>query len=171
MKNKIKTLFFLLVASLFCANVALAGSATVSWDANTESDLAGYKIYYGTSSRTGSDPRICTNCGYSSVQDVGKVTSYTFNSLTNGSTYYFSVSAYDTSGNLSAFSSPEVSKVIAATTKPGDANGDNAVNIFDYNILIANYGKSLCGVTNADFDGNCTINIFDYNVLIANYGK
>ena len=32
--------------------LALAGSATLHWQANTESDLAGYRIYYGTSSRS-----------------------------------------------------------------------------------------------------------------------
>jgi hypothetical protein len=176
MKNNLKTLIFLFAASLFCANTALAGSATVSWDANTsDSDLAGNKIYYGTSKRTCDNPGLngSNMCGYSSSVDVpGKTaTSYTINNLTDGVTYYFSVSAYDTSNNYSAFSS-EVSKTIPTTaTKPGDANGDNAVNIFDYNILISNYGKSVCGVSSGDFDASCTINIFDYNILISNYGK
>jgi hypothetical protein len=96
-----------------------AASATVSWNANAESDLAGYKIYYGTSARTGSDPKICTMCGYSTKLDVDDVRTYTFNNLTNGQTYYFSVSAYDTSNNESSFSA-EVSKAIPAvdTTSP-----------------------------------------------------
>ena len=38
--------FTLLFISLSCSK-ANAGEATVSWDANTENDLAGYKIYYG----------------------------------------------------------------------------------------------------------------------------
>jgi len=32
---------------LLSAPVLNAGSATVSWDANSELNLAGYKIYYG----------------------------------------------------------------------------------------------------------------------------
>ena len=100
---------FLISAGLF--NYAHAGSATLSWNANTESDLSGYKIYYGTSPRAGTDPKTCVLCGYSSSLNVGNVATYTFNNLTDGTTYYFSVSAYDTSNNESAFSA-EVSKVL-----------------------------------------------------------
>src|SRR3989344_7120998 len=104
---------------IFYPNLALAGSATVSWSANTESDLSGYKIYYGTSPRTGTDPKTCGLCGYSNSVNTGNVTAYTFSNLTDGSTYYFSITAYDTSNNESAFSS-QVSKILPApdTTPP-----------------------------------------------------
>ena len=36
--------------------------------------------------------------------DAGKVTSYVANNLTVGKTYYFAISAYDTSGNESGLS-------------------------------------------------------------------
>ncbi len=97
------------------AQNALAGSATISWNANTESDLASYKIYYGTSARTGTNPKTCGLCGYSTSINVGKVTTYTFSNLTDGQTYYFSVSAIDTSANESSFSS-EVSKTLPSIT-------------------------------------------------------
>ena len=74
------------------------GSATVSWNANTEADLAGYIVYYGTSSRN-----------YPSSISVGKATSGTINGLTIGTTYYFAVKTVDTSGNLSGYSA-EVTK-------------------------------------------------------------
>jgi hypothetical protein len=167
-------LFFLVIfisfLGIFFVNFAQAGTATVSWDANTESDLAGYKIYYGTTPRTGTDPKACGNCGYSTVYDAGKVTSYTFSNLTNGSTYYFSVSAYDTSNNLSPFSTPEVGKTITGSAKPGDANNDGAVNIQDYNLLVQNFGNTTCGNV-ADFNASCKVDIQDYNVLVANFGK
>lgn len=112
-----KKIFFakLLVVSfaLIFASEALAGTATVSWNTNTEPDLASYKIYYGISARTGTDPKICGMCGYTNSVNVGKVTSYTFNSLTDGAAYYFSVSALDTSNNESLFSG-QVSKTISA---------------------------------------------------------
>ena len=118
MKYKIFIIIFgVAFLSIINANIVWAGSATVSWNANAESDLAGYKIYYGTSPRTGADPKNCGLCGYSSSVNVGNVRTYTFSSLTNGVTYYFSVTAYDTASpaNESAFSSPEVSKPITAT--------------------------------------------------------
>jgi hypothetical protein len=81
--------------SAFGTDVALA------WDANSESDLAGYKVYYGTSSRT-----------YTTITNVGKVTTYTVLGLVPG-TYYFAVTAYNTSGYESSFSN-EVIKTISA---------------------------------------------------------
>lgn len=103
---------FLLFVSI---QSAFAGSATLSWNANTESDLAGYKIYYGTFTRTGTDPKVCGMCGYSASTTVSSaITTYTFNNLTDGLTYYFSVSARDASNNESSFSG-EVSKIIPIT--------------------------------------------------------
>ncbi len=86
---------------LFCLFIFLAcmpvlGSAAsilVSWNANTEDDLAGYKVYYGTASRS-----------YGSGLDVGNVTSYRFDNVPLGRTYYIAVTAYDTSNNESGYS-------------------------------------------------------------------
>ncbi len=86
--------------------IAIAGSATVRWQANTEPDLEEYRVYYGTSSRN-----------YGPGIPVGKVTSYTINNLEEGKTYYFAVTAVDTAGNESGFSQ-EVSKTIADTHAP-----------------------------------------------------
>ena len=100
-------LFIVLFTAAVQSGTAFAGSANLSWNANTESDLGGYKIYYGTSPRTSS----CPSGGYANNIDVGNTTSHTFSNLADGSTYYFSVSAYDTSGNESCFSG-EVNKTI-----------------------------------------------------------
>jgi hypothetical protein len=52
----------------------------------------------------------------------------------------------------------------------GDTNGDGHVNVFDFNILISNFGNQFCG-NPADFNGNCQVDIFDYNILLNNFGK
>jgi hypothetical protein len=73
---------------------ATAGNASVAlaWNANTEPDLAGYRVYRSTSS----------GGGYS---DIGggliSGTSFDDTGLTNGTTYYYVVRAQDTSGNVS----------------------------------------------------------------------
>jgi hypothetical protein len=82
-----------------------AGDAIVSWDPNTEPDLAGYTIHYGTSSGA-----------YSVAVAVGLTTSYTVTGL-NAGTYYFAVTAENTSGAGSDYSN-EGSKVILDTTPP-----------------------------------------------------
>jgi hypothetical protein len=87
------------------------GTAAVSWEAPTtnedgsalDGDLAGYKLYYATASPIDKINAPSIN--------VGNTTSYTLSGLNVG-TYYFSATAYDTSGNESALSG-EVSKVIS----------------------------------------------------------
>lgn len=77
------------------------GSLTLTWTANGEPDLAGYKIYVGTASGTynfSGSPFV-----------IGKVTSYTVANLPNGQTYFIAMSAYDSAGNESPLSA-EVSK-------------------------------------------------------------
>ncbi len=76
----------------FCILVS-SNDVIVTWNPNNEKDLAGYKIYYGTSSRH-----------YSTVFDVGDNTSYLVPNLTNGVRYFFAVTAYDTANNESEFS-------------------------------------------------------------------
>ena len=89
------------------------GTAAISWDPASQNedgtpltDLAGYKVYYGTNSPLdkGTSPSI----------DVGATTSYTLSGLTGG-TYFFAATAYDALGNESALSD-EVSKVIPDAT-------------------------------------------------------
>ena len=76
---------------------------TLTWTANGEPDLAGYKIYVGTASGT------YNALGLPFV--VGKVVRYTVSNLPKDQTYFFAMSAYDSAGNESALSA-EVSKSI-----------------------------------------------------------
>ncbi|HSQ51133.1 MAG TPA: fibronectin type III domain-containing protein [Nitrospiraceae bacterium] len=69
---------------------------TLTWAANREPDLAGYKIYVGTASGT---------YGFSGSPFLtGTVTSYTISNLPSGQTYFFAISAYDSAGNESGLS-------------------------------------------------------------------
>lgn len=76
------------------------GSAELSWDKNSEPDLAGYKVYYGKNPRT-SD---CPKGGYEEVINIGKKTKYKANNLEPGQTYYFSVTSYNSAKKESCFS-------------------------------------------------------------------
>lgn len=95
----VAALLVLLGGSLHAADLALA------WDANTEPDIAGYKIYYGKVSGT-----------YDHSVNVGNVVQFTVTGLTNG-TWYFAVTAENTSNLESGFSN-EVSAVIATPPTP-----------------------------------------------------
>jgi thermitase len=75
--------------------VATAGQqqASLSWAANTESDLAGYRVYRSTTNGS----------GYVEVTtSLLTAPSFVNTGLTGGITYYYVVRAQDTAGNLSA---------------------------------------------------------------------
>jgi hypothetical protein len=80
---------------------ATTNFATLQWAANSESDLAGYKVYQGT-----------TAGSYGPSIDVKNFTTYTVSNLQAGLTYSFAITAYDLSGNES-YPSDEVSIYIA----------------------------------------------------------
>lgn len=61
------------------APVAQGGSLNLSWNANSEPDLDGYKVYYGMSSGDYGDPI-----------DVGNVTAYQLTGLSGQPTPYLS---------------------------------------------------------------------------------
>lgn len=91
---------------LFSSSWLWAGSVTVSWNHNTEADLAGYRVYYGTQSQN-----------YQTTLDVGLDTFKVVDNLQEGVRYYFAVTAYDTANNESDFSE-EVSIVLKAKQPP-----------------------------------------------------
>ncbi len=65
--------------------------------------------------------------------------------------------------------STPVSPTPTSTPKSGDVNGDGKVDIFDYNILLTNFGKSGSNLQ-GDLDKNGKVDIFDYNLLLSNFG-
>jgi hypothetical protein len=94
------TLLLLLVGLvvLLVGVPAKAAQVSLAWDRNTETDIAGYRVYYGTASRV-----------YNWFIDVGNTTAFTVTGLTDGATYYFAATAYDTS-HLESTYSVEASK-------------------------------------------------------------
>ena len=104
-RPRIIAVVFLIVFAGFAADAA-AGQATLTWNPNTESDLAGYKLHYGASSGN-----------YTVHLDVHNVTTYTVTGLTDGQTYYFAATAYDSAGSESGYSNQ------VSYTVPAAANG------------------------------------------------
>ena len=89
---------FILALILFISTTnAYSAQVTLAWNPNTESDLAGHKLYNGY-----------TSGNYEKVTDVGNQTSYTLSNLVEGQKYYIALTAYDTFNNESGYSSEVV---------------------------------------------------------------
>lgn len=96
------------------AAVCHGADVTLAWDANSEPDLSGYTIHYGT----------CSGA-YTESVDVGNVTVFTVGGLAAGQTYYFTAKAYDNDGNSSGYSS-EISYSVPLPDSDGDGVDDGA---------------------------------------------
>ena len=109
--------FFLVLIIIFsvfsmflCVREGNAAQTTLVWNPPTANEdgtpltgLAGYKIYYGTASRS-----------YTQNIDVGNITTYTVPNLSEGVTYYFAATAYNTSQKESTYSN-EISRTMSIT--------------------------------------------------------
>jgi hypothetical protein len=91
---------------------AAASSVSVSWTANAEPDLAGYNIYRSTSS-----PVSTSGTPLNGATLLTRVNSYADISVANGTTYFYAVTAVDSSGN-SSLPSNETSATPAASGDP-----------------------------------------------------
>lgn len=94
MRTRISTLVALIAIAVAPAS---AGSIAIAWNPVTDSDLLGYRVFYGASAGA-----------YTSQQDVGLVTALTLSGLQDCSTYFIAVKARDAAGNLSNSYSTEI---------------------------------------------------------------
>jgi hypothetical protein len=98
-----------LIISLICCNFAariIADSVTLAWDPGSIRNLAGYRLYSGTTSGT-----------FTQKIEVGNSTTISVSNLTEGQTYFFAVATYNTSGAESAPSN-EVSYTVPFRVTP-----------------------------------------------------
>jgi len=162
-KMKRLTLITTFMVVLLVAAISFAYDVTLSWDPPTTNidgtpitDLAGYKVYYGNSSGT-----------YTSSIDVGNTTTYTITGLQPG-TYYFAVTAYDTSGNESDYSN-EVTETIVGNQKPtvtlsATSSSGNAPLTVDFTAT-ANDPDGIVVSYDWDFNGDGSVDLSSTNNL------
>lgn len=108
--NLIRWLGGILVCIAFEVGAADPTNVKLAWDPSPDKDIAGYRIYYGT-----------TPSHYPNSIVVGNVTNATVSGLTNGVAYYFAIAAYTTNDMQSAYSNevtykPAFSQLLARMT-------------------------------------------------------
>ncbi|MCB1130149.1 MAG: hypothetical protein KDN05_03410 [Verrucomicrobiae bacterium] len=123
--------------------VATAGNGTVilDWNDNPEEDFASYTVYRSTTSGS----------GYSSIANGLGTSAYTDNTVTNGTTYYYVVTATDTSANPSANSSEASATPVAPDTTPPAAPTGLAASAGD-------------GTVDLDWEDNAEPDLASYTV-------
>ena len=106
------------IALLVFVPIVEAGSVTIAWDPNPETDISGYLIQYGTNPG-----------GYTDSVSVSKTTTqWTLTNLSEGARYYITVRAVNMAGMVSA-PAPEVNGVIAYAAAD-DTSADAARILF-----------------------------------------
>ncbi len=143
-------------AILFFALSVHAGNVTLSWthpiyneDGSDFIDLAGYNIYYGTTSNV-----------YTNNIHLNNVTTYQINNLTEGITYYFVITVYNAAGNESGFSSEESITInTSAVTAPEITVIDSVAPVTDYHVPFGNIseGHSSTQAVTITNDGNADL--------------
>jgi hypothetical protein len=111
----------LVLVPVVCALPALSGTISLAWDPASDPNLAGYRVYYGSSPGT-----------YTQTLDVGKTTSATVTGLADCSTWYLSVKAYNTAGAVSTVYSNEVTgwaRPVVASVTPSSAKQGSRVTL------------------------------------------
>jgi len=146
----------LLAAIIFFAlgATALASDVTLAWDANTETNLAGYKLYYGTASGVYGAPIV-----------IGTQTTYTVTGLAPG-TYYFAVTAYNTEGLESGFSNEVSTTIGASPANKCDLNNDARTDVLDLQLMINHIlGIQTLAPGLGNLNGAGAVDVLDLQIL------
>src|SRR5437879_1770635 len=132
---------------LFLALAVMLGStsvlhaATATWNANPETDIAGYILSYGTS------PGV-----HPTSVNVGNVLTWQSATLTPGQTYYFVVQAYNTSALTSVNSAEVVFTVPSAAPSLTSLSPTSGAVGSSVTIAGANFGTTQ-GTSTVKFNG------------------
>jgi chitodextrinase len=123
---------------------------SLTWTASTDDvAVAGYKVFRGGT-------QIATS----------PVASFSDTGLTPGTSYSYTVAAYDAAGNTSAQTG---AKVVSTTSVSGDANHDGHVDFLDLSVIAASWQSTTD--LRADFNNDHVVNFLDLSLLAANWGK
>ena len=125
-----------LISAVFLSVSAFADTIWLEWDRNSDTNVAGYRVYYGQSSRA-----------YDSVIEASNETAVVLPVLASGKTYYFAVTAYSIDALESDFSE-EVSYSQPRTNGPPIAVADAYETLLDTPLNVS----ILDGVLDNDFD-------------------
>jgi chitodextrinase len=137
--------------------VSTTTSASIQWTASRDAlGIAGYHIY--------------RNGGL--VATVGNVTSFTEYCLAAGTSYEYTVAAYDSSANVSSQSSPARAQTTQGkeNCSDGDLNADGKVSYLDLSTMLSHWGQSVIP-SQGDLSDNGTVDMPDFIFMLQHWGN
>lgn len=137
---------------------AIAGdtTATITWQTD-EASLSWF--VYGTTTTYGEEAK---TTAYSTSHSV------TLNDLSSATTYHYQIKSKDATGNIGSYTDKTFLTLASGEKITGDINKDNKIDIFDFNLIMVNWGNSPTNLA-ADLDKNGKVDIFDFNLLMVNW--
>lgn len=133
----------------------VVGNVTLAWDASPSTNVTGYNVYYGLTSKN-----------YTSLFDAGNNLNYTITNLTRGMTYYFAVTAHTITGVESVYSD-EINYMIPVTNQPPViTNLPPTISDIPNQNIFANYTSPKIPFTVYDVDS--PINLLSLSLLSSN---
>ncbi|HET8946607.1 MAG TPA: fibronectin type III domain-containing protein [Candidatus Polarisedimenticolia bacterium] len=125
---------------------AAAATMRLSWSSDTEADLSGYRLRYGTAPGS-----------VDAELDTGRATTAQVNGLSRGVTYYFSVVAYDVSGNESTPSTEVTARLTTDLSPPPVI--ESAMETSSGSIYAVRSQARFIQVHGQNFDAGATVNL------------
>ncbi|MFH0871048.1 MAG: fibronectin type III domain-containing protein [bacterium] len=148
-----------LASILFAATISIrdaqATTARLAWDRNPEPDIAGYRVYYGT-----------TSGSYSYDVDVGPVTSCAISGLQPKTTYYFAIKAYNALGDISDYST-EIRYPFSNQYNPGEIVASSSTGDLSGSSVSGEDSSSSSGSGGGSAGGGCFIATAAYGSYMA----
>jgi len=143
----ISAAFIFLISSL---STGLAASVQLQWDPNTETDLAGYKVYYALDK---------SPLNSSVPVDVHNQTTTAISGLDPGTSYSFAVTAYNAAGLESSFSNiVTLAEQVPPTVSINSPTNNSSVSgTVDLNVIAADN----IGVTKVEYFVNNVLHDMD----------
>jgi hypothetical protein len=119
LRGSLNILVFFACSLFLLPPVTEAGQVSLAWNPSASTNVAGYRVHYGTASGS-----------YQFTNNAGNSTTTTISNLQDGIPYYFAVTAYDPMGSESSYSNevaynpgPICSYAITPSSQPANSSG------------------------------------------------
>lgn len=173
--KRYKSAILVAMVGLTCLCSAYAATLTLDWnavstnaDGSPINDLAGYAVFRATTSFQRNSVYISTTQAIldpliTRTNVTAPTVSLTVSNLANGATYYFRMSAYDSSGNMSAFNQDaggfdvQISTVIPRATSSCDVNNNGSTDVVDVQLEVLQALQINSCSADLNLDGRCDV--------------